>query len=150
MAHNNRFLKTSIQHAFEYTLFISILYATFKFFDTNSPDGKEFLSYIIPALFTDIILIVFPFMFVFFYFKDGDAITDIKENILNNSSCQVKEIEIRERLREYHNMMKEGILTQDEFDNIKKQYLKELDKDKHSPHPNKKYKLSKHPLNKAL
>jgi hypothetical protein len=31
-------------------------------------------------------------------------------------------------LREYHGMLKEGIITQEEFDSIKKKYLKEFHK----------------------
>ena len=115
-------------HVFFWGLFISILYTIFKFFDINSPKGTEFFSYIIPILFTDIILIVFPLLFVLFYFKDGNAINDIKENILERNSCQTKEADTPEVLRDYHNMLKEGILTQEEFDTIKKKYLKELNK----------------------
>lgn len=125
MLQKDRFSKTAIQHSFQYTLLISIMYAIIKFFDINSPAGTEFISYILPILFADIILIVFPFLFVFFYFKDGKAISDIKEHIFNQS----KEIDAPDVLREYHNMFKEGILTQDEFDRIKKKYLKELNKD---------------------
>ena len=128
MIQSDRFSKTPIQHAFQYTLFISILYTIFKFFDINSPKGTEFFSYIIPILFTDIILIVFPLLFVLFYFKDGSAINDIKDNILERNSCQTKEVDTPEVLRDYHNMLKEGILTQEEFDAIKKKYLKELNK----------------------
>jgi len=126
MNNNRKFTKTPIQHAIQYTLFISILYIVFKFFDINSPTGNQFISYIIPMLFTDIILIVFPLLFVFFYFKDGSAIKEIKENILDKNNSQTNNIGSPEVLREYHAMLKEGIITQEEFDIIKKKYLKEL------------------------
>jgi hypothetical protein len=129
MPQKDKFSTTAIEHAFQYTLLISILYAIIKFFDINSPHGTEFISYILPILFADIILIVFPFLFVFFYFKDGKAISDVKEHIFNGINYQSKEIDAPEVLREYHNMLKEGVLTQDEFDRIKKKYLRELNKD---------------------
>ena len=125
---NRGFTKTPIQHAIQYTLLISVLYVIFKFFDINSPTGSQFISYIIPMLFTDVIIIVFPLLFVFFYFKDGTAINEIKENILDKNNCQTNEVDTREILREYHTMLKEGIITQEEFDTIKKKYLKELNK----------------------
>ena len=125
---NRGFTKTPIQHAIQYTLFISVLYIVFKFFDMNSPSGSQFISYIIPSLFTEVILIVFPLLFVFFYFKDGSAINEIKENILDRNNGQTNGIDSPEVLREYHAMLKEGIITQEEFDIIKKKYLKELNK----------------------
>lgn len=129
MVQNKKLFKTPLQHAFQYTLLLSVLYAVIKFFDMDSPKGIEFISYILPMLFTEIILVVFPFLLVFFYFSDGAAMNQIKDNIFNGTNCKSEIIDTPEVLREYHNMLKEGILTQDEFEKIKKKYLKELNKD---------------------
>ena len=118
----NDLSKTPMQHTIQYTIVISVIYVIFKFFDTNSPDGKEFIYYILPALFSNVVLLVFPMLFVFFYFKDGKAVQDI----FNKNNCDMNEVVTREELREYHSMMKEGIITQDEFDIIKKKALKKL------------------------
>lgn len=122
----NSFSTAPMQHAVQYTVYISILYIVFKFFDQNSPTGKDFIFYIIPVLFSNIILIVFPLLFVFFYFKDGNAIQDIKNNLSNEHHCEMDTRETREELREYHAMMKEGIITKEEFDSIKKKYFNKL------------------------
>lgn len=125
-----------MQHAFQSTLILSILYAIFKFFDIDFPSGTAFISYIIPKLLTDVVLIVFPLLFIFFYFKDGDTVKDI----INKNSCQSNDIDIQTVLREYHSMLKEGIITQDEFDAIKKKNLKkinDLPESKERKHPHK-------------
>jgi len=122
----NNFPKTPMQHTIQYTIIISILYIIFKFFDINSPEGKDFIRYIFPALFSNVVLLVFPILFVFFYFKDGKAVQDINKNIFNENNCDMDEVGTRELLREYHSMMKEGIITQEEFDIIKKKALKKL------------------------
>ncbi len=128
MVSDNRFVKTPMQHAFQYTLVISIIYAIFKFFDIDSPDGTQFISYIIPKLFVDVILIIFPILSVFFYFVEGNGIKEIKEKIFDKDYCQPQDEDTLVMLREYHNMLKEGIITQDEFDIIKKKYLDKLNK----------------------
>jgi hypothetical protein len=96
----------------------------------NSPDGKEFISYIMVTLFSDIVLIIFPLLFIFFYFKDGSAVKEIKSELFNNSCSQTKEAEVLSTLREYHALMKEGVITQEEFENIKRKHLKEINKSK--------------------
>jgi hypothetical protein len=129
MIQKDPFSKTPMQHAFQYTIVIGILYTISKYFDIASPKGGAFISYIIPSLFSDIVLIVFPLLFIFFYFKDGEAVKDIGKNIFNNHNCKIDEMDIRETLREYHTMLKEGVITQEEFDIIKKRYLKKIDQD---------------------
>ena len=128
--HKINYSKTPIQHAIQYTILISIFYIAFKYFDMNSPDGKEFMSYIFITLFTDVILIIFPLLFVFFYFKDGNAIKEIKSGMLNGSNDKINDSDTLVILREYHALLKEGIITQEEFDNIKRKHLKELNKSK--------------------
>jgi len=118
-------IKISMQHAFQYTIFFSIFYILFKFFAIGSPKGNEFISYIIPMVLTNVVLIAFPILFVIFYFKEGNTLEGIKENILGKSDPEIKN---QEMLREYHGMLKEGIITQEEFDSIKKKYLKEFHK----------------------
>ncbi len=127
---NGEFSKTPIQHAIQYTIYISLIYIAFKYFDMNSPDGKKFISYISVTLFSDIVLIAFPLLFIFFYFKDGNAVKEIKNELFNGSCFQTKELETLSALREYHALLKEGIITQEEFDNIKSKQLKELNKSK--------------------
>ncbi|HFQ60792.1 MAG TPA: SHOCT domain-containing protein [Epsilonproteobacteria bacterium] len=116
---------TSFQRAFQYTLFLSVLYILFKFFSIDAPKGSAFVSYIVPMVLTNVVLIALPVLFVIFYFKDGNALDNIKENILDKHDPEIKN---QEMLREYHSMLKEGIITQEEFDSIKKKYLKELHK----------------------
>jgi Na+/H+ antiporter NhaD/arsenite permease-like protein len=116
---------TSFQRAFQYTLFLSVLYIIFKFFGVDAPKGSEFLSYIVPMVLTNVIIIAFPVLFVIFYFKNGNTLENIKDNILEKHDPEIKN---QEMLREYHGMLKEGIITQEEFDSIKKKYLKELHK----------------------
>jgi len=118
-------IKTSFHRAFQYTVLLSVLYTLFKVITFNAPLGSEFFSYIVPLVLTNIVLLAFPLLFVFFYFRDGDTLDTIKENILDKANPKIKNQEI---LREYHSMLKEGIITQDEFDSIKKKYLKELHK----------------------
>ncbi len=132
MIQKDTFSKTPMQHAFQITVIIGILYTISKYFDIASPKGNAFISYIIPALFGDVVLVVFPLLFIFFYFKDGEAIKDIKKNMFNNN-CEVDERDTREVLREYHGMLKEGIITQEEFELIKKKYLKKINKDWDNP-----------------
>ena len=115
-------VSTSFQRAFQYTLFLSALYMLFKFFDIDAPKGSAFISYIIPMVLTNVVLIAFPVLFVIFYFKN----TNTLENILDKQDPEIKN---QEMLREYHGMLKEGIITQEEFDSIKKKYLKELHQD---------------------
>ena len=122
-------IRSPIQHAFQYTVVIGILYVIFKYFDTVVPHGKAFILYVIPMLFTDIVLVIFPLLFIFFYFKDVYAIDEIKENLFKNNNCGAHEEDTREVLRDYHSMLKEGIITQEEFDTLKKKYLKKLNKD---------------------
>jgi len=122
-------MKSPLQNAFQYTLIISVLYVVYKLIDINSPKGAEFISYIIPTLLTNIVIVVFPLLFLFFYLKDGKALSEIKHNILDKSDPQITELNNQEMLREYHSMLKEGIITQDEYDSIKKKYLKGLHKD---------------------
>ena len=129
MTRKDQFSKTPMEHAFQFTLIIGLLYTISEYFDTDSPKGNAFISYIIPALFSDIILVIFPLLFIFFYFKDGEAVKDIRKNIFNNNNCEIDEKDTREVLREYHSMLKEGIITQEEFDLIKKKYLQKLNKD---------------------
>jgi len=126
---NNNFIRTPIQHAIQYTIVISVLYIIYKFFDMNTPKGSEFIAYIVPLLFTNIILVVFPVLFVFFYFRDGSAISELKENIFDKNDPQIKEINNQEMLRGYHNMLKDGVITQEEYENIKKKYLKDVHKE---------------------
>ncbi len=118
--------KTPVQHAVQYTVLIAILYISLKFFDITTPKGISFISYILPLLFTNIILVVFPVLLVFFYFKDGNAIDDIKNKILDDDTCSLDKNVTREELREYHGMMKEGIITEEEFNTIKKKYFEKL------------------------
>ncbi|PTB83826.1 hypothetical protein C9926_00835, partial [Sulfurovum lithotrophicum] len=99
----------------------------YKFFDLNAPKGSEFVSYIIPMLMTNVVLVVFPILFIFFYFKDGSAIDEMKETFSKKNDKQITEFNNQDMLREYHSMLKEGVITQEEYDNIKKKYLKELD-----------------------
>ena len=120
------FSSTPMQTAFQYTLFLSVLYIIYKFFDINSPSGSEFISYILPMLMTNVILVVFPILFIFFYFKDGSAIGEMKETFLNKNNTQIMEFNNQDILREYHSMLKEGVITQEEYDNIKKKYLKDI------------------------
>ena len=126
LSSHNRFIKTPIQHAVQYTLTISILYIIYKYFDQDSPKGAEFISYIVPLLFTNIILIVLPVLFVFFYFRDGSAMSELRENLFDKDDPQMKEVNNQEMLRGYHNMLKDGVITQEEYDNIKKKYLKDV------------------------
>ena len=112
---------TSFQRAFQYTILLSVLYIIVKFLDIDAPKGSEFLSYIVPMVLTNVVIIAFPVLFVIFYFKDGNTL----ENILDKHDPEIKN---QEMLREYHGMLKEGIITQEEFDSIKKKYLKELHK----------------------
>jgi len=120
------FPNTPMQTAFQYTLFLSILYTIYEFFDINAPNGSEFISYIIPMLMTNVVLVIFPILFVFFYFKDGSAINEMKETFSNKNNTQIMELNNQDMLREYHGMLKEGIITQEEYDNIKKKYLKNI------------------------
>ena len=129
MTQKDNFSRTPMQHAFQVTVIIGILYTISQYFDIASPKGNAFISYIIPALLGNIVLVVFPLSFIFFYFKDGEAIKDIKKNMLSNNNCEVDERDTREVLREYHGMLKEEIITQEEFDLIKKKYLQKLNKD---------------------
>ncbi len=122
-------IKSSIHNAIQYTLLISVMYIIYKFANPDSPSGTEFITYIIPMVLTNIIFVVFPLLLVFFYFKDGNAIDTLKENILHKNGSQTSEIQTRETLREYHSMLKEGIITQEEFESIKKKHLKSLHKD---------------------
>jgi len=126
MGHSVTSPKNPMQRTIELTIFISVLYIIFKYFDQSSPKGNAFLSYIIPTLFSDVVLIVFPLLFVFFYFKDGNVIKDIKNSMSNEPDCNMDDRDAREILRDYHAMMKEGIITQEEFDLIKKKYIKKL------------------------
>ena len=104
-------------------------YTIYKFVDINAPKGTEFISYIIPILLTNVIIVVFPLLFIVFYFKDGNKISEIKDSILNKPDPQMTELNNQDMLRKYHGMLKEGIITQDEYDTIKKKYLKGLDKE---------------------
>jgi len=122
------FTKTPMQMAFQYTLFLSFFYVLYKFFDINAPKGSEFISYIIPTVMTNVILIVFPILFVFFYFKDSSTIEDMKETFSNKNNTQINELNNQDMLREYHGMLKDGVITQEEYDNIKKKYLKDVHK----------------------
>ncbi|MEA2048397.1 MAG: SHOCT domain-containing protein [Campylobacterota bacterium] len=124
MAQEDQSIKTSLQHAVQYTVYISLLYIIYKFFDNNSPQGVEFISYIIPMLLSGVVVIVFPLLFAFFYFKGGNT-----DTIFKKDDPQTREINNQEMLRQYHSMLKEGIITQEEFDSIKKRYLKDLKKD---------------------
>ncbi|HFD13883.1 MAG TPA: SHOCT domain-containing protein [Epsilonproteobacteria bacterium] len=117
-----------MQMAFQYTLFLSFFYVLYKFFDINSPKGSEFISYIIPTVMTNVVLIVFPILFVFFYFKDSSTIEDMKETFSNKNNTQINELNNQDMLREYHGMLKDGVITQEEYDNIKKKYLKDVHK----------------------
>jgi len=118
--------KSPFQAAFQYTLFLSILYVIYKFFDINSPKGSEFISYIIPMLVTNVLVVVFPILFIFFYFKDGMTIDEVKETFSNKNNTQLNELNNQDMLREYHGMLKDGIITQEEYENIKKKYLKDI------------------------
>ena len=118
--------KTPMQTALQYTLFLSTLYIIYKFFDINAPKGSEFISYIIPMLMTNVILVIFPILFIFFYFKDGSAINEMKETFTNKNDTQINELNNQDMLRKYHEMLKEGVITQEEYDNIKKKYLKDI------------------------
>ena len=117
----------SFQRAIQYTVFLSFLYIIFKFIDIDAPKGSEFLSYIIPMVFTNVVMIAFPILFTIFYLNDGNTLNIIKDNIFDKHNPEIKN---QEMLREYHTMLKEGIITQEEFDSIKKKYLKELYKKK--------------------
>jgi len=110
-------ITTSFQRAFQYTIMLSVLYIVVKFLDIDAPKGSEFLSYIVPMVLTNVVIIAFPVLFVIFYFKDGNTLENIKDNILDKHDPEIKN---QEMLREYHGMLKEGIITQEEFDNIKK------------------------------
>ena len=96
-----------------------------KFFGVDAPKGTEFISCIIPMVLFNVAIIAFPVLFVIFYLKDSNTFKNIKDNMLNIHDPEIKN---QEMLREYHGMLKEGIITQDEFDSIKKKYLKELHK----------------------
>ena len=129
MHSNNNFSKTPIQRAIQYTLVISFLYAIFKFFDIDSPTGNEFISYIIPKVLIDVVLIIFPLLLAFFYLTTSNIIDEVKNNMLNNkNSCNSSDADTLLVLREYHAMLKEGIITQEEFDTIKRKQLRELNK----------------------
>ena len=93
-----------------------------KFFGVDAPKGTEFISYIIPMVLFNVAIIAFPVLFVIFYLKDGNTFENIKDNIVDTHDPEIKN---QEMLREYHGM---GIITQVEFDSIKKKYLKELHK----------------------
>lgn len=121
-------LKSPIQNAVQYTLLISLIYIIYKFANPSSPSGTAFISYIIPMVLTDVIFIAFPLLFVIFYFKDGSNMGQLKDSILKKDDPQIEEMNNRETLREYHKMLKEGIITQDEYNDIKKKYLKDLHK----------------------
>ena len=123
---NQNKLKSPIQNAFQYILLISIIYVIYKFTNPSSPSGTGFINYILPLLFTDIIIIFFPLLIIFFYFKDGNTIDKFKDTMLNKDDPQVSEMNNRETIREYHTMLKEDIITQEEFDTIKKKYLKDI------------------------
>jgi len=124
MTSHNKLSKSPAQLAVQYTFIITIFYALSKYFDLASPKGTAFISYIIPILLSDILLIVFPLLFVFFYLKETNSVQDIQKNIFkNNNECDLDAKDTREILRDYHNMLKEGIITQEEFDTIKKRYF---------------------------
>ena len=127
LSHNK--LTTPIQNAFQYTLFLSIIYIIYKFVQSASPFSMDFFSYILPLVFTNVIIICFPILAIFFYLRDGNTVDTIKENLFNQNDSDITEINNREPLREYHSMLKEGIITQEEFDSIKKKYLKDLHQD---------------------
>jgi hypothetical protein len=128
VAQMNKLIKSPIQNAIQYTFFLSILYAIYKFFDINSPKGSEFISYIVPLVLTNIVLVAFPILFIYFFFRDGVAIDEIKETFVKKKDTQVSEFNNQEILREYHGMLKDGIITQEEYDSIKKKYLKDVHK----------------------
>ena len=123
------FRRTPLQNAFQYTLFLSVLYIVYKLFDINAPSGNDFISYIAVLLVTNVFIVVFPILFIFFYFKDGTALNEVKETFSKKDNTQLNELNNQDMLREYHGMLKEGVITQDEYDNIKKKYLKDLHKD---------------------
>ena len=126
---NRKFSKTPVQHAVQYTIYISLIYIAFKYFEMNFPDGRTFISYIVVTLFSDIVVIVFPLLLIFFYFIDGNTVKEIKSELFNNS-CSEKEAEVLSTLRQYHALMKEGVITQEEFENIKRKHLKDINKSK--------------------
>jgi len=113
-------------NALKYTLFISVLYSVYLFLDVDAPQGTEFFSYIMAKILTDIIVFVFPVLLLFFYFRDDGIAENAIDNLLNKNNPDIKEMNKQGLLREYHTMLQEGILTQEEFDTIKKRHLKDI------------------------
>lgn len=126
LSQNN--IKSPVHNALQYTLIISIIYIIYQFASPASPSGAEFISYIVPMVLTNIVFIIFPFLLVIFYFKDKNTIDTFKKNMFKEG-YEESELHSRETLREYHTMLKEGIITQEEYDTIKKKHLKSLHKD---------------------
>lgn len=121
--------KSAVHSAIQYTLLISALYIVYQYVSPASPSGKEFIPFIVPMVLTNIVFIIFPLLLVIFYFKDRDTLENFKPHMFKKDS-EDSELHSRETLREYHAMLKEGIITQEEYDNIKKKHLKNLHKDK--------------------
>lgn len=121
-------IKSPMNNALKYTLLIGFIYIIYQFLHPDSPKGNEFISYIVPKVFAYIVFLTFPFLLVIFYFKDKNTI-DTYKTYMSKKEDEESELHSRETLREYHTMLKEGIITQEEYDNIKKKHLKSLHKD---------------------
>ena len=128
---NQNNIKTPLHHALNYTVIISIIYIIYKFTSPSSPTGSAFISYIIPMVLTDVIIIAFPVLLVIFYLKDGgvEGATTWKNTMFQKDHAETKAMKDREILREYHGMYKEGIITEEEFNTIKKKFLNDIHKD---------------------
>ncbi len=124
----NKNNNTPISDAFNYTIMISLFYMAYKYSQMDTPTGTDFIPYIIPLILTEIVLVAFPLLLIFFYFKNGEMVNNIKDNIFEKNNPDIKEMNNQEKLRQYHVMLKEGIITQDEYDTIKKRFLKEIGK----------------------
>ncbi len=121
--------KSILQRSVEYSLYASLAYAIVgNFMILNS------LTYgIVFSIFLDfvkIMVILFPILWIFFHFIDNGNINKTKNKIATNVCNQIctdsedeDSADNSETLLRYEKMFKDGLLTREEFDKMKKKFF---------------------------
>ena len=67
---------SALSYALKYTFILSLFYAIYLFLDRYAPQGKEFFSYAAAKVFADIIVFVFPLLWILFFIRNNDTFSE--------------------------------------------------------------------------
>ncbi len=118
-------LKKAIKYAF-YAGILSALFKNYALFDI------PFLT-LMMLVFFDIIIgsaVAFPVLWLLIHFKESDTAKQVKKNVSKTVCSRVCPIDAKttsDIMWKYHDMLKDDIITQKEFDRFREKMMKEAE-----------------------